>query len=37
VYVTHGYTQQLARALSERGVDATPWRTLYEGEVEDAE
>jgi putative mRNA 3-end processing factor len=37
VYVTHGYTQQLARALSERGVDATPWRTQYEGEVEDAE
>ena len=37
VYVTHGYTQQLARALSERGVEATAWRTQYEGEVEDAE
>jgi putative mRNA 3-end processing factor len=37
VFVTHGYTQQLAQALSERGIDATAWRTMYEGEVEDAE
>ena len=37
VYVTHGYTQQLARAVSEQGIEATSWRTQYEGEVEDAE
>ena len=37
VFVTHGYTQQLAQALSERGIEATGWRTMYEGEVEDAE
>jgi putative mRNA 3-end processing factor len=36
VFVTHGYTQQLAQALAERGIDATGWRTMYEGEVEDA-
>jgi putative mRNA 3-end processing factor len=34
VFVTHGYTQQLARALQDRGVDATAWRTFYEGEPE---
>ena len=34
VFVTHGYTEQLARALVERGVDATPWRTFYEGDSE---
>jgi putative mRNA 3-end processing factor len=33
VFVTHGYTQQLARALVARGIDATPWRTFYEGEA----
>ena len=37
VFVTHGYTQQLARALSEHGIDAAPWRTQYEGELETAE
>jgi putative mRNA 3-end processing factor len=34
VFVTHGYTQQLARFLTERGIDAQPWRTQYEGEPE---
>ena len=33
-FVTHGYTHQLARFLQERGVDAQPWRTQYEGEAE---
>ncbi len=37
VFVTHGYTEQLARFLTERGVDAHPWRTHYEGESEAAE
>ena len=37
VFVTHGYTAALARFLSERGLDATPWRTHYEGEPESAE
>jgi putative mRNA 3-end processing factor len=37
VFVTHGYTQQLARALASVGMDATPWRTQYEGELETAE
>lgn len=32
VYVTHGYAEQLARHLTERGVAAERWRTLYEGE-----
>jgi putative mRNA 3-end processing factor len=32
VFVTHGYTQTFARALVERGIDAQPWQTLYEGE-----
>ena len=35
VFVTHGYTEQLARYLSERGLDAQPWRTQYEGEIAD--
>lgn len=34
VFVTHGYTQTLARALVEHGVDAQAWHTLYEGESE---
>jgi putative mRNA 3-end processing factor len=34
VFVTHGYTHQLARVLAERGLDAQPWRTHYEGEPE---
>jgi putative mRNA 3-end processing factor len=32
VFVTHGYTEPLARFLTERGVEAHPWRTQYEGE-----
>lgn len=35
VFVTHGYTHQLARFLSGRGLDAHPWRTQFEGEPED--
>jgi len=34
VFVTHGYTHQLARYLGERGLDAQPWQTQYEGEPE---
>ena len=34
VFVTHGYTQPLARYLTGRGVDAAAWRTEYEGEPE---
>ena len=37
VFVTHGYTQQLSRFLSERGLHAQPWRTAYEGEPEASE
>jgi putative mRNA 3-end processing factor len=37
VFVTHGYTHQLARALGERGFDAHPWQTQYEGEPEGVE
>ena len=37
VFVTHGYTRQLARFLGERGLDALPWQTQYEGELEAAE
>jgi putative mRNA 3-end processing factor len=33
VIVTHGYTQQLARWLAERGLQSQAWRTLYEGET----
>jgi putative mRNA 3-end processing factor len=35
VFVTHGYTDALARFLTERGLDAQGWRTQYEGEPED--
>jgi putative mRNA 3-end processing factor len=34
VCVTHGYTQQLTRALIERGVEALAWQTQYEGEAD---
>jgi putative mRNA 3-end processing factor len=34
VFVTHGYTHQLARLLRERGLDAHAWETQYEGEPE---
>jgi putative mRNA 3-end processing factor len=37
VFVTHGYTHQFARYLAERGLDAQPWTTRYEGEPEGAE
>lgn len=37
VFVTHGYTHQLARYLTGRGLDAQPWRTQYEGEPESEE
>jgi putative mRNA 3-end processing factor len=37
VCVTHGYTQQFARYLGERGLDAQPWQTRYEGEPESVE
>jgi putative mRNA 3-end processing factor len=34
VFVTHGYTEQLARHLAGRGLAAERWRTAYEGEPE---
>ena len=34
VFVTHGYTEPLARFLGERGLDAQRWVTQYEGEPE---
>ncbi|HEX5108452.1 MAG TPA: ligase-associated DNA damage response exonuclease [Vicinamibacterales bacterium] len=34
VFVTHGYTEPLARYLSSLGIDAHPWRTGYQGESE---
>ncbi len=37
VFVTHGYTTELARFLVEQGLDARPWRTQYEGEPEGVE
>jgi putative mRNA 3-end processing factor len=37
VFVTHGYSQPLARFLAGRGLDAQPWRTQYEGEPEAGE
>jgi putative mRNA 3-end processing factor len=37
VYVTHGYTEPLARFLSGLGFDAQAWRTHYEGEPEAGE
>ena len=37
VFVTHGYTHQFARYLSERSLDAQPWQTRYEVEPENAE
>jgi putative mRNA 3-end processing factor len=32
VFVTHGYTDALARYLTEHGLDAQGWQTQYEGE-----
>ena len=37
VFVTHGYTDTLARFLRERGIDASGWHTQYEGEPEASE
>ena len=37
VFVTHGYTAQLSRYLTEQGLGAQPWRTQYEGEPESVE
>ncbi len=37
VFVTHGYTETLARFLRERGLDASAWHTQYEGEPEASE
>ena len=34
VFVTHGFTDPLARFLRERGVDAQAWRTQDQGEPE---
>jgi putative mRNA 3-end processing factor len=33
VVATHGYVEPLARYLRDRGLDATAWRTSYEGEA----
>jgi putative mRNA 3-end processing factor len=37
VCVTHGYTEQLARFLRDRGLESHAWRTQYEGEPESTE
>ncbi len=37
ICVTHGYTQQFARYLAERGLDTQAWQTRYEGEPENVE
>ena len=37
VFVTHGYTDTLARFLQEQGIEAHGWRTQYEGEPESSE
>jgi putative mRNA 3-end processing factor len=37
VFVTHGYSHQLARYLATRGVETHVWRTAYEGEPENQE
>jgi putative mRNA 3-end processing factor len=36
VFVTHGYTAIFARWLRERGLDAAPVETEWEGETLDA-
>jgi putative mRNA 3-end processing factor len=35
VLVTHGSSETLSRYLKERGVDAAPLSTPFEGETED--
>src|SRR5438128_7890405 len=37
VFVTHGYTDPLAKYLTEHGREAHGWRTQYEGEPETLE
>jgi putative mRNA 3-end processing factor len=37
VFVTHGYTAELTRFLTEGGIDAQAWRTQYEGEPDAGE
>jgi putative mRNA 3-end processing factor len=37
VFVTHGYTDALSRFLTEDGLEASGWRTQYEGEPESTE
>ena len=34
IFVTHGYTHQLARAVTESGIPAEAWTTRFEGEAE---
>ena len=34
VFVTHGYSHQLAQYLGTRGIEAHVWRTAYEGEAD---
>ena len=35
VLATHGFSDQLARYLREKGLDAAPLSTPFEGEAED--
>jgi putative mRNA 3-end processing factor len=37
IFVTHGYSHQLARYLAARGLETHVWRTAYEGEPESQE
>ena len=37
VFVTHGYSHELARYLGARGLDTHVWRTAFEGEPESQE
>lgn len=37
VFATHGYSDTLARYLTETGIDAEPLETLFEGEGNDGE
>ena len=37
MFVTHGYTDPLAKYLTEHGREAHGWRTQYEGEPETLE
>ena len=35
VWVTHGYTAQMSRYLTEQGIDAKPLKTQFEGEQDE--